>query len=94
MKNFQEFLVEKKLCTVLVNHYQRSGDEYDTYSWHYELYESDIDSNELPQNARIATPTQEEIELGILPMLMYGKTFEIYNTSIDETYRLYKNKPW
>jgi hypothetical protein len=94
MKNFQEFLVEKKLRTVLVNHYQRSGDEYDTYSWHYELFESDIDSNELPQNSRIASPTKEELALGIEELLMYGKTFEIYNTSIDETYRLYKNKPW
>jgi hypothetical protein len=94
MKNFQDFLTENKLCTVLFNHYQRSGNEYDTYSWHYELFESDIDSNELPQNSRIASPSNEEIELGIEPMLMYGKKFEIYNTSIDETYRLYKNQPW
>jgi len=94
MKDFKEFLAENKLCTVLVNHYQRSGNEYDTYSWHYELYESDIDSNELSQFARLATPTEEEIALGIENLLMYGKSFEIYNTSIDDTYRLYKNKNW
>ena len=86
-KNFQDFLSAYNLCTVLVNHFQTSGDEEDTYSWHYELWNKD-DCFDLPQNNRQASLNSEEIEMGVESLLMEQKRFHLWCTSKDSTTRI------
>jgi hypothetical protein len=84
---FQNFLTANNLCTVLVNHYQQSGNDYDTYSWHYELW-NDNDIYDMPQNNRVCNLDKDAKDLGVESLLMEKKRFHIWCTSDDHTIRI------
>ena len=92
-QNFNTFLDVNGLNVVLVNHYQVSGSDEDTYSWHYELMHDDEIWNEdswgqLPQNTRLSKISKDEISLGVEGLLMENKRFHLWNTSTDDTTRI------
>jgi hypothetical protein len=86
-QNFQDFLSANNLCTVLVSHFQASGNEEDTYGWHYELWDED-DCFDLPQNHRQVSLNIDEVELGVESLLMEQKRFHLWCTSKDDTTRI------
>jgi hypothetical protein len=90
LSKFDKFLIETGQSVVLVNHYQTSGENECTYSWHYELWTDKEMENGLPQSHYLACMfSDQELQLGVEELLMAKTSFEVYNTSNDQTLRLF-----